>query len=572
MEEYTAQPNFWWQECPRPADIIEAVQSPSCPWWSAYPRPQLKRDSFLPLRGPWSLNGTPIAVPYPPESELSGFAGKVENGQLNYETSFALPQGFCAIPGSRVWLHFGAVDQRCAVFLNGRPAVQHEGGYLPFAADITDLLRPGQNTLTVCAVDELNHLYPYGKQKQKRGGMWYTPVSGIWQPVWLEAVPPRAVRSLRMTPDLHGVTLQVETDAAEYTVLFEGKRLPAHESTLRLTVDHPHLWTPEDPYLYRFAVETDTDRVESYFALRTVAVEGQRILLNGKPVFLHGVLDQGYFPGGHFLPESPAAYERDILAMKALGFNTLRKHIKIEPEAFYEACDRLGMLVLQDMVNSGGYTWLFDSALPTVGFKSRPDRYPGGRARKQFFIAHTAETQAHLYNHPCIVGYTIFNEGWGQFDADQNYARCKAADPTRFYDTTSGWFAQRDSDVHSEHIYFRNTVLRTRKNRPLLLSECGGYGYPVEGHSSCPGKAYSYGDVISGPEQLTDAFEALLREMLLPSIPGGLCGCIYTQLCDIEDEINGLYTFDRAVCKVLPGRMQALAAELLCAFDENLHR
>ncbi len=547
-----------------------ALCAKTAAWAAEYPRPQLRRNSFFSLDGVWQLNGQEIAVPFPPEAALSGFQGQAGE-TLHYEKKFVLPAGFAA-PGEQVLAHFGAADQTAEVFCNGRPAARHEGGYLPFSADITALLAPGENVLTVLVTDMLSHEYPYGKQRKKRGGMWYTPISGLWQSVWLEAVPPRAVTALRLTPDLTGVTLEIETDAPEYTVT-----IPLESGTYRETFtqktarvdlaaqgETPHLWTPEAPYLYPLTIETATDRVESYFALRTVgirAVNGRpRLCLNGEPVFLHGVLDQGYFADGIFLPQTPAGYEDDIRRMQALGFNMLRKHIKLEPETFYAACDRCGMLVLQDMVNSGGYNWFFDTFLPNVGFTRRPDRWPGGRARKALFAAHCAETQKRLFNHPCVVGYTIFNEGWGQFDADRMYRACKAGDPTRFYDATSGWFAQKESDVESIHCYFRNRAFAA-KTRPLLLSECGGYARGVAGHLYGKNARFGYGGADT-QAALTDKIEALYHEMVLPSIENGLCGCVYTQLSDVEDEVNGLYTYDRAVCKVDAARMRALAQRL----------
>ena len=480
-------------------------------------------------------------------------------------------------PGHRLLLHFGAVDQVAEAALNGVPAVRHEGGYLPFSADITSGLRGGENRLTVTATDTLSHRYPYGKQHKRPHGMWYTPVSGIWQTVWLEAVPERgAVASLRMTPDLTGVTLEADCGGAEYTVnipLENGRAVTvrSREKRLRIDIPSPHLWSPEDPYLYRFTVTTETDRVESYFALRTVTREERggrlRFCINGTPVFLHAVLDQGYFSDGLFLPETPEAYKEDILRMQDLGFNTLRKHVKIEPEVFYYACDRLGMLVLQDMVNSGGYNWLLDTAIPNVLIKKRPDRFPGSPARRAFFETHCLETLGHLYNHPCIIGYTVFNEGWGQYDSDRIFRACKAEDPSRFYVSTSGWFAQRESDVQSEHLYFRTQVLPPpRAGQVLLISECGGFSRRVEGHTA-DRKNYGYGTADT-EEALMARIQALYRGMVLPSIPNGLSGCVYTQLSDVEGETNGLYTYDREVCKVDARAMRELAKRLRDALED----
>ena len=547
-------------------------------WDRTYPRPQLRRDSFFPLGQGWTLNGRPIRVPWPPQAPLSGWTGEVGD-VLRYKTAFTLPEDFAA-PGFRVLLHFGAVDQVAEAWVNGKTVVRHEGGYLPFSADITAALLPGENRLEVKAVDTLSRDYPYGKQHKRPHGMWYTPVSGIWQPVWLEAVPERgAVSALRITPDLTGIDVEVEAGGAEFTVsvpLGEGRYVTARgvEGSVRLELPHPHLWSPEDPYLYELTATTETDRVESYFALRTVTtreISGRpRLCLNGKPGFLHGVLDQGYFEDGLFLPAEPEEYERDILRMKELGFNTLRKHVKIEPEAFYHACDRLGMLVLQDMVNSGGYGYLRDTVIPNFVSRRRSDLGGGGsEKRKAFFERHCLDTVAHLQNHPCIVGWTIFNEGWGQYDSDRICRLLKGADSTRFFVSASGWFAQEEGDVESEHIYFSSRVLEgTRPGKFLLLSECGGFPLRVEGHTARNRKSYGYGGQAHTPGELTGRVQGLYDDMVLPSVPKGLCGCIYTQLSDVEGENNGLYTYDRQVRKVSAGAMLDVARRLEAALAE----
>ena len=549
-------------------------------WDRTYPRPQLRRDSFFPLGQGWTLNGRPIRVPWPPQAPLSGWTGEVGD-VLRYKTAFTLPEGFAA-PGFRVLLHFGAVDQVAEAWVNGKSVVRHEGGYLPFSADITAALLPGENRLEVKAVDTLSRDYPYGKQHKRPHGMWYTPVSGIWQTVWLEAVPERgAVSALRITPDLTGIDVEVEAGGAEFTVsvpLGEGRYVTARgvEGSVRLELPHPHLWSPEDPYLYELTAATETDRVESYFALRTVTtreISGRpRLCLNGKPVFLHGVLDQGYFEDGLFLPAEPEEYERDILRMKELGFNTLRKHVKIEPEAFYHACDRLGMLVLQDMVNSGGYGYLRDTVIPNFVSRRRSDLGGGGsEKRKAFFERHCLDTVAHLQNHPCIVGWTIFNEGWGQYDSDRICRLLKGADPARFFVSASGWFAQEEGDVESEHIYFSSRVLEgTRPGKFLLLSECGGFPLRVEGHTARNRKSYGYGGQARTPGELTGRVQGLYDDMVLPSVPKGLCGCIYTQLSDVEGENNGLYTYDRQVRKVSAGAMLDVARRLEAALAETV--
>ncbi|MBR6766458.1 MAG: glycoside hydrolase family 2 [Clostridia bacterium] len=527
-----------------------------------YPRPQLKRNSFFCLNGKWTMNGSEITVPYPPQSELSGYKGDISD-ILEYRRAFVLPEGFLS-DNRRGILHFGAVDQVAEVFVNEKKVACHEGGYLPFSADITDVLIDGENTLRVHVIDTLSHDYPYGKQRKDRGGMWYTPVSGIWQSVWMEAVPEEHIESLNILPDLMGITLTVKTSAEKCAVEIPGTGYfdLAPNKPVRIEIPEPHLWTPDDPYLYSMTVTADNDRVESYFALRTIETGNFRnhpcVLLNGKPIFLNGVLDQGYFADGIYLPHSPEAFKTDILNMKALGINLLRKHCKVEPEAFYRICDQMGILVMQDMVNSGGYSFIPDTALPTIGIQWRPDRFRRKKRGKRhaFFTRHALDTQKHLFNHPCVIAYTIFNEGWGQFDADMHYRLLKKADPSRLYDSTSGWFSQRESDFDSRHVYFRNKVLHGKK-LPLFLSECGGFARPIAGHMFNENNKYGYGTAET-EEALTSKIEQMWNEMVFPSIANGLCGIVYTQVSDIEDEINGFYTYDRRICKVNQERLRAL--------------
>lgn len=543
--------------------------------WQEYPRPQMKRTSWMSLNGNWKLDGDDIRVPFPPQSQLSNYGKKVKD-TFTYEKIFSVPE----FKNGRVLLHFGAVDQIAEVSLNGKVLGTHEGGYLAFSYDVTgSIKRVGDNVLKVKVTDKLSLDYPYGKQCKKRGGMWYTPVSGIWKSVWLEAVPEKYIERIKMTPDLKGVDIELFGNIEKFTaevVLengqkvcknFEGKcgRMELTGVTLEDGSGYePTLWTCETPHLYEMTITAGEDRVETYFGLRTIdirKIDGiNRVCLNGEPIFLHGVLEQGYFPEGIYLPAEEKEYDRDILRMKELGINFLRKHIKVEPDYFYYACDKLGMLVMQDMVNSGPYSFIGDTALPTFGFKTRGDKNGTSGKRKEFFRAHVENTIEEVYNHPSIVAYTIFNEGWGQFHSDEMYEFVKTLDPTRLADSTSGWFAQEKNDFDSEHIYFKAIEVEP-KERPMFLSECGGYSMAVEGHYYSKYNTYGYGG-SDDSKKLTDDILSLYDIMVLPAAPKGMCGCIYTQLSDVEDEINGLYTYDRKVCKVDKERMLEMSKKL----------
>lgn len=541
--------------------------------WNQYPRPSLQRESFLCLNGAWDFavcgegaqpqyNKT-INVPFCPESKQSGIQEIYQESKvLWYQRHFTLPEGF---KKSRVLLHFGGVDQIARVYVNDRVVGTHEGGYLPFTFDVTDFLQE-DNVLTVAVRDYLStKILPYGKQTHKRGGMWYTPVSGIWQTVWMESVPETYIQGIRIHNGADWVEISVR-GITEGIVEIQGMEpVPIENGTCRISIPNPRKWSPEDPYLYDCTIQTGEDRVRSYFALRTVDVRNEdgcpRICLNGKPYFFHGLLDQGYWPDGIFTPESPDAYERDILLAKRLGFNMLRKHIKIEPELFYYACDRLGMVVFQDMINNGSYSFVRDTALPTVGLRYLPDRWlhRNKKSRKAFEQA-MVETVEALYNHPCICYWTIFNEGWGQFCGTKMYKRLKAIDDSRIIDTASGWFSGVDSDVDSRHVYFRKVRMKAGK-KPLVLSEFGGYSYKVEGHVWNPKKEYGYGKCASR-EDFVAALRRVYLEEVAPLVPQGLCAAVYTQISDVEDEINGLTTYDRQIEKVRPEEFQDVSAQL----------
>ena len=551
--------------------------------WDEYPRVQMKRESYISLCGEWELAVRydsetveklgKINVPFAPESALSGIKRPLGVAERYiYTRKFSLPEGFMK---DRLLVHFGAVDQIAYVYLNGSFAGEHVGGYLPFTLDLTSLLCEGENELVVEAEDTLDRELAYGKQTYKRGGMWYTAISGIWQSVWLESLCKSAIDTLRITPDLSGVTVETTGGEAEKHISLKTpdgiREIDYKGDSVRIEIENARLWTPEDPYLYEFTLTSGEDKIESYFGLRTVSIEkrGEHsfICLNGKPYFFHGLLDQGYYSDGIYTPKTPEGYKYDILKMKELGFNTLRKHIKIEPELFYYYCDKYGMIVFQDMVNSGKYSFLIDTALPTVAMRSGIT-HKASKRRREHFEASSLKTLDLLYSHPSVCYYTIFNEGWGQYDADRIYAELKAYDPTRVYDATSGWFKGKKSDVDSEHIYFKKIKLKSRPDRPLVLSEFGGYSMRVDDHSFNLDKAYGY-KTLESSEELSTALEKLYLDEVLPEIQkNALCATILTQVSDVEDEINGLVTYDRAVVKVDGDRMRKIAEELKSEFEK----
>ena len=535
-----------------------------------YPRPQLRRESYINLNGIWELNvegqaeNFSINVPFCPESLLSGVNKHFPEGSiLSYRRNFHLPEGFNK---GKVLLHVGAADQTAEVYVNNKHIGNHEGGYTAFTLDITDALEE-ENLLEIRCTDDLGDLsMPYGKQTLKRGGMWYTPVSRIWQSVWLESVPINYIEKLRIENRGYSVHISICPAMDGIVQIEDLGEYPLENGKVIIEPKEPHLWSTEDPYLYSFRVITEEDTVESYFAIRLIEskiVKGiPRLCLNGKPYFFHGLLDQGYWPDGIYTPATPECYADDILAMKKLGFNTLRKHIKVEAEEFYYQCDKLGMIVFQDMVNNGDYNFIRDTALPTVRIQKRPDKNMHKDPKtREGFLQCMKETVSQLSNHPCILYWTVFNEGWGQFDSDNVYQKLRELDDTRIIDTTSGWFRRKCSDVESLHIYFGPWNQIKLAKKPLILSEFGGYTYPVKGHLFNPDNAYGY-KTCKSSEQFQNQILALYCKKVLPAIGKGLCGAICTQISDVEDEINGFLTYDRKVCKADEKAMTELATEL----------
>lgn len=544
-----------------------------------YPRPQMQRDSYICLNGLWDYALLPkgaqldgyqgkIAVPFSPECLLSGVLKTVTpEDTLYYHTVFALPDGFCK---DSVILHFGAVDYQAEVFVNGRLAGSHKGGYFPFSLDITDLIISGGNELTLSVTDPSDTgVQSKGKQRLKRGGIFYTPQSGIWQTVWLESVPDTHIKSLKITPDidLGRVTVLVATEgrATGNAAVFDGDKelvsAPLESGCCTFRLDSFDLWSPENPKLYDLYITYGSDTVKSYFGMRKFATGKDdkgimRLMLNNKPYFHNGLLDQGYYSDGMYTPPSDEAMIFDIATAKNAGFNMLRKHIKIEPLRWYYHCDRLGMLVWQDMINGGGrcnkplcgIAGFLNLAVKDnhYGLTDRKDK--AGRDEYYEDAARTVDT---LYNSVSVCLWVPYNESWGQFDALKAVDFVRELDPTRPIDHASGWLDQGGGDFLSLHIYFTPLYIpdRKRKGRTVVLSEFGGYSLKVDGHVFNKTKSFGYKKYAT-PHALAEAYERLYIKELLPLIPKGLSAAVYTQLTDVEDEINGLITYDRKVIKI----------------------
>ena len=578
-----------------------------------YPRPAMRRDSCEILNGPWQYAITQTAeypaawqgsilVPYSPEAPASGVNRTLQPGQwLHYHRLFAPPAG----EGGRVLLHFGAVDYACAVQVNGHLAGGHRGGYWPFTLDITGLLNgTGRNSLWVAVQDPTGHgTQARGKQTLKPGGMFYPAQSGIWQTVWLERVPDNYIQTLTVTPDYDARTVTVRVHTAKpggavnlWAMVRAGGVTIAEdwgsdeadqdgEVTLNIPEEHFFPWSPDTPFLYDLTVgtnqgeEAEFDTVHSYFALRkwSCAPDAHGVLrfcLNDKPILLNGLLDQGYWPEGLYTPPSDAAVERELSEVKALGFNLLRKHAKIEPQRWYYHCDRLGLIVWQDIVNGGSaYNLWFVTYLTNV-LQPLLRRFPDGKAAysllsrakpagREEYAHELADTVQALRCHPCIACWVPFNEGWGQFDAGKAVQALRALDGTRLVDEASGWFDQGGGDVHSLHNYFYPLRIRPQK-RTVALSEYGGIAWPMPGHEP-PHKTYGYG-TAKDRQELTARYKKLQLKTVLPQLEKGLSALVYTQLTDVEDEVNGLFTYDRAAVKPDANAVRSVNAALAAEF------
>ncbi len=566
-----------------------------------YPRPQLRRDSYLSLNGFWDygINGNgamdsiqeKILVPFSPEAALSGVNRFVSPDEfLIYRRKVVLPEGF---NHGRLILHFGAVDQEAEVFIDNRSVGTHLGGFTAFSFDITDHVEKTEFTIGVVVKDLTDTAdRQTGKQRIKRGGIFYTPQSGIWQSVWLESVPEEHVRSFRLFADFDNRKLEIFFDTGGDTkslpigvrAFYQGKPVASAKtksSHVVLDIKEWHPWTPEKPDLYDLEIEYGEDRIKSYFGMRKFERKPDdfgimRFYLNNKPYFLSGVLDQGYYPDGLLTPPADEAMENDIRLMKKMGFNFIRKHIKIEPMRWYYHCDRLGIIVWQDMVSGWeANTMVKNTVLALLGVHFKDTRYAHfgrlGQVGRDQFEVEMNETLAQLQNVVSISTWVPFNEAWGQFDSLRIERKVREEDPTRLVDHASGWSDQKGGDYCSRHIYFRKIRFHKKdgKKRILALTEFGGYSLLLPEHSFNPDKVYGYRK-YSDEDALGIAVNDLYMNQVIPEIKKGLSVLVYTQLSDVEDEVNGFVTYDRKVEKIKPEEMRDINKHLFNSFKNSL--
>jgi beta-galactosidase/beta-glucuronidase len=593
--------------------------------WRSYPRPQMKRTEWQNLNGRWDYAITKanaarpermdgqILVPFPVESRLSGVARRVTpTDRLWYKRSFTVPAGWA---GQRIMLNFGGVDHEAHVRVNGVTVGAHKGGFDAFTLDITDALKPGENELLVEVADPTSDgSQPRGKQILDPSGIWYTAVTGIWQTVWLEPLPKLHIADIRATPDIDRGVVEVEaalnswasdTDAVRITATAKGQPIAStivranRRATLR--IPNAQLWSPETPTLYDLKAELVTirdpwagskernrsaydarftpgedaayaaaevtgavrDTVDGYFAMRKISVGPGRVkgqpalLLNNKPYFQNGTLDQGWWPDGLWTPPSEEAMRYDLEWLKKAGFNMVRKHIKVEPAQYYADADRMGMLIWQDMPSGGG-----------------EDQFVTGSSKAQAVMSSDIMAQhqdeltrmiGDLRAFPSIVMWVVNNEGWGQYDSATLSAYVKGMDPKRLVNADSGWLdvAPTVSDVYDIHTYEDVPNVPARQsNRAIVLGEYGGVGLPVRGHIWRPGKDNWGYQGAKDPADYLTRYRRKLEGVIRQAKEHGLSAAVYTQTTDVEDEINGLLTFDRAEAKAPPETLARIAAPL----------
>jgi beta-galactosidase/beta-glucuronidase len=549
-----------------------------------YPRPQMKREEWLNLNGMWEYAIRPeeekaplekydghILVPFPVESALSGVKKPVgKENRLWYRRTFSIPKKWSK---KRVILNFEAVDWETTVWINGRQAGTHRGGYDPFTFDITDLLKKrGSQEVVLSVWDPINEgKQPRGKQVKNPRGIWYTSVTGIWGTVWMEPVEETHIESIRIHTDIEAgevhVTVQSPGKALGYRVemVVSGGESTVIKATgsvgqkISLVIPNPLFWSPDSPFLYDLKVllkdsqERDIDQIKSYFGMRKISVEKdetgiKRLFLNGQPQFMIGPLDQGWWPDGLYTAPTDKALRYDLEVTKQLGMNMLRKHVKVEPRRFYYWCDKLGVIVWQDMPNGDAH----------IGREGKDiQRTPESAGQ---FEAEFSRIIDSLYNHPSILMWVPFNEGWGQYDTARIAGWIKQLDPTRLVNNASGWADRGVGDVHDVHAYPGPDAPENEPNRAAVLGEFGGLGLPIQGHTWQDEKNWGYRS-FENAEDLTNAYRELIQKLKI-LVERGLSAAVYTQTTDVEIEVNGLMTYDRAIIKMNPKQVASINEEL----------
>jgi beta-galactosidase/beta-glucuronidase len=541
-----------------------------------YPRPQMIRKEWMSLNGLWEYAirpeaekapeqyDGPILVPFPVESSLSGVQKSVgKENRLWYRRIFDTPRGWSK---KRILLHFEAVDWETRVWINGREVGAHRGGYDPFSFDITDFIKKrGTQEIVLSVWDPVNEgSQPRGKQVKQPGGIWYTSDTGIWRTVWLEPVTPTHIQSLKIVPDIDAEKVSISVFCADKALGYRTEIEVREEDTIKgegqgmageqisIPIENLNMWSPDAPFLYDLTIvlkdskDIEIDRVNSYFGMRKISLGKDdkgvtRLFLNNKPLFMIGPLDQGWWPDGLYTAPTDEALRYDLEMIKKLGMNVLRKHVKSEPRRFYYWCDKLGVLVWQDMPNGDAH----------IG-KQAEDIVRSPESAQQFELELESMIQT-LFNHPSIMMWVPFNEGWGQYNTARIVNKIKELDPSRLVDNASGWADRGVGDVHDIHSYPGPDAPPNEPHRAAVLGEFGGLGLPVEGHTWQDEKNWGYRS-FKNSEELTNAYTELI-DKLKALIKDGLSAAIYTQTTDVEIEVNGLMTYDRAIIKMDPERL-----------------
>ena len=539
-----------------------------------YPRPQLERKEWMNLNGLWDYAICPksrkkvdsydgkILVPFPVESALSGVKRKLSpNKKLWYRRVISIPEKW---NNKRILLHFGAVDWEAKVFVNNKEVGSHKGGYVPFSFDITDYLdNKEENELIVSAWDPTNKgQVERGKQTLRPFSIKYTAVSGIWQTVWIEPVPESYIKDFKITPDIDNkilnlkvTTLNQETnDNLEITILGDNQKISSTQGNpnedIEINLPNPKLWSPENPFLYDVLIklcrkEQVVDEISSYFGMRKISIKEdksgtKKLALNNEILFQYGTLDQGYWPDGLYTAPTDEALKYDIDMTKELGFNMIRKHVKVEPARWYYHCDKIGILVWQDMPNGGKLT--LPGMLMHMIIEKEKDRSNSN------FYNELEEMIDALYNHPCIVVWVPFNEGWGQFNTEKTTQKVKHQDPSRLVNEASGWYNRGSGDICDCHKYIGPCYPEGVQDRVAVCGEFGGLGFKVEEHVWKKKFRFVY-KKFDNIEKMILLYEELIAK--LREFKGkGLSAGIYTQITDVEGEVNGLLTYDREIVKM----------------------